>query len=167
MGLTYQSDRKPITGYVDADWGGCIEDRQSHTGYIFLLNGSSISWDSRKQWTVALSTTEAEYMAMSECAKEAIYLQRFLRELGFSNLALLTMYCDNRSALKLSENPVYHSRSKHIDIRHHFVRDMLKDKSFEVKHVPTENQIADFLTKGLTRYKHDWCTKSAGLFVVN
>ena len=145
----------------------CIEDRRSHTGYIFLPNGSPISWDSRKQRTVAFSTTEAEYMAMSECAKEAIYLQRFMHELGFSSLALLTMYCDTRSALKLSENPVYHSRSKHIDIRHPFVRDMLKGKTFELKHVSTENQIADFLTKGMARCKHDWCTKSAGLLAVN
>ena len=167
VGLTYKSDGQPIKGYVDADWGGCIEDRRSHTGYLFLLNGSPISWDSRKQKTVALSTIEAEYMAMSECAKESVYLQRFLHELGFNDLAVLTMYCDNRSAIKLAENPVYHSRSKHIDIRHHFVRDMLKDKLFIVKHIATENQVADFLTKGLPKCKHDWCTKNAGLFIVN
>lgn len=106
-------------------------------------------------------------MAMSECAKEAVYLQRFVRELGFSDLANLFVHCDNQSSLKLAENPTYHSRSKHIDIKHHFVREMIQDKSFNLKYVPTNNQIADFLTKGLTKIKHDWCTTSAGLKVIN
>jgi hypothetical protein len=81
MGLTYGSNAEPIKGFVDADWGSCPENRRSYSGFVFLLNGGPVSWDSKKQKTVALSTTEAEYMALSECVKEAIYLQRFLREL--------------------------------------------------------------------------------------
>jgi hypothetical protein len=166
MGLTYGSNAEPIKGFVDADWGSCPENRRSYTGFVFLLNGGPVSWDSKKQKTVALSTTEAEYMALSECVKEAIYLQRFLRELGFDKNAELVIFCDNRSCLKLAENPTFHARSKHIDIRHHFVRDALQDKKVSVAYVPTNGQVADFLTKGLARTKHEWCAKSVGLVCV-
>lgn len=164
--FVYKQDGRPITGFVDADWGNCVEDRRSYTGFLFLLSGAPISWDSRKQRTVALSTTEAEYMAMSECGKESIYLQQFIRELGFDELANLTIYCDNRSALKLSENHTYHSRSKHIDIRHHFIRELIKDELLSLKFTSSKNQIADFLTKELFRDKHERCVKSAGLKVL-
>ncbi|KAJ3635178.1 hypothetical protein MTP99_008105 [Tenebrio molitor] len=149
MGLTYGSNAEPIKGFVDTDWGSCPENRRSYTGFVSLLNGGPVSWDSKKQKTVALSTTEAEYMARSECVKEAIYLQRFLRELGFDKNAELVIFCDNRSCLKLAENPTFHARSKHIDIRHHFLRDALQDKKVSVAYVPTNGQVADFLTKGL------------------
>lgn len=167
LGLSYEAAHSPIRAYVDADWGNCTEDRRSFTGYVFMLNGSPVSWDTKKQRTVALSTTEAEYMAMAECAKEAIYLQRFMRELGFNELSDLTIHCDNLSAVRLAENPVFHSRSKHIDVRHHFVRDVLRDKQIAVKHIPTEQQVADFLTKGLAKQKHEWCVNAAGLRIIN
>ncbi|KAK7791618.1 hypothetical protein R5R35_014689 [Gryllus longicercus] len=102
-------------------------------------------------------------MAASECDKEAVYLQKFVRELGFKDLAEIVIYCDNKSALSLAENPTFHNRSKHIAIRHHFVRDLLKNKILSLKYVSTENQIADFLTKGLTKKKHQWCTEKTGL----
>ena len=85
---------------------------------MFIFNRGPISWDCRKQRTVALSTTAAEYMGMAECVKEAIYLERFIRELGFENLGDRTVYCDNKGSLRLAENPTFHARSKHIDIKH-------------------------------------------------
>lgn len=121
IGITYKKDLKPIQGFIDADWGGCIEDRRSYSVYIFTFGGGPISWDSRKQRTVALSTTEAKYIAMTESIKEAIYLQRLVKELGFEQLGHLTIFCDNRSCISLAENPTFHSRTKHIDIRYHFI----------------------------------------------
>lgn len=163
IGIIYGADSEPLVGFVDADWGGCHMDRRSFTGFLFLLGGCPISWESRKQKTVALSTTEAEYMAMSDCAREAEYLQKFLHELGFDSLRNLVVFCDNQSAINLANNSMYHSRVKHIDLRHHFVREMLRSKTFNLKHVSTEKQIADFLTKSLSRIKHESCTKNAGL----
>lgn len=163
LGINYGATSGVIEGFVDADWGSCVEDRRSYTGYIFLCNGGPITWEAKKQHTVALSTTEAEYMALTESVKEAIYLQRFLREIGFGKLADLKISCDNRSALKLAENPTFHARSKHIDIRHHFVRDVLRDKRVIIEYVPTDKQVADFLTKGLSKTKHSHCVDSSGL----
>ena len=166
LGLAYGSAVGPLRAFVNADWGSCVDDRRSYTGYIFLLNGAPLSWDARKQRTVALSTTEAEYMALSDCVKEALYWQRFVRELGFDELAELVVLCDNRSSLRLAENPVLHSRSKHIDIRHHFVRDALRDKKIGLEYVATEGQVADFLTKGLPKPKHLWCVDFSGLIAI-
>ena len=161
MGLSYGAAAGPIRPHVDADWGSCAMDKRSYTGFVFLLHGGPLSWNSRKQRTVALSTTEAEYMALSDCVKEALHWQRFVRELGFGESADLVVLCDNRSSLKLTENPVLRSRSKHIDIRHYFVRDALKEQRIKVDYVATESQVADFLTKGLLRSKHSWCAESS------
>lgn len=167
VGLSYQRDDQRLKGFVDADWCNCPDHRRSYTGYVFVLGGSPISWDAKKQSTVALSTTEAEYMALSECAKEAIYLQRFLRELGHGEISLPIVYCDNRSAFSLADNPVFHARTKHIDVRHHFVRHAKKKKQLDTTHISTSDQIADFLTKALPRPKYAWCVKAAGLHLKN
>ena len=125
LGLTFGSKLSPLTGLVDADWCNCPDDRRSFTGYVFLLNSSPVSWDAKKQRTVALSSMEAEYMPLSECVKEAMHLKRLLQELAFGTLSDVTVRCDNKSALKLAENTVFHARSKHIDIRHHILRETL------------------------------------------
>jgi len=163
LGLVYTPDDTSLRGFVDADWGSCIDDRKSYTGYSFILGGASVSWDSKKQKTVALSSTEAEYMSLTEATKETIYLRNFLIELGFENFANVTLYCDNRSALDLAVNPVFHSRTKHIDIRHHFVRTALKDGTIRLKHVFTDDMIADILTKGLSGPKHKLLSERLGL----
>ncbi|KMQ84639.1 retrovirus-related pol polyprotein from transposon tnt 1-94 [Lasius niger] len=115
-----------MTGYSDADWGKCTIDRKSYTGYSFILSGAAVSWKAQKQRTVALSSTEAEYMALAETAKEAAYLRTLLRELGDSGFSEITVFCDNRGAQILTENPAFHVRTKHIDIRHHYVRQAVK-----------------------------------------
>ncbi|GJQ73702.1 hypothetical protein Trydic_g14037 [Trypoxylus dichotomus] len=162
LGIVYKSDKLDLRGYVDADWGNRATDRRSYTGYCFILSGAVISWESKKQQTVALSTSEAEYIGLTEVAKEAIYLRRFLIELGMERLADVKVY-NNLSALRLAENPTYHARSKHIDIRHHLVRDVLKSGQLELLHVGTNDMIADVLTKGLPRTKHEKCVESLGL----
>lgn len=163
LGLTYGSDKKSVQGYVDADWGNCSNDRRSYTGYVFIFNGGPVSWDSKKQRTVALSTTEAEYMGLSEVAKEAIYLRGLLSELGLEEAMDITVYNDNMSAIKLSKNPGFHGRTKHIDIRHHFVRECVERKVLSVQHMATDKMPADILTKGLSRLKHNLCVKVLGL----
>lgn len=165
LSLIYCKDEEEIKGYVDADWGGCIIDRRSYTGYTFILSGASISWESRKQRTVALSSTEAEYMALTCAAKEAIHLIGFMNELGFRELAKVVIFNDNQSAEKLAANPVFHARSKHIDIKHHFVREALKRHPIKLLYLQTEKMIADVLTKPLTGPKHDFCAGGLGLTI--
>lgn len=154
IGLEYRKTDDSITGYVDADWGGCPLDRKSYTGYAFMLSGAAISWKSQKQKTVALSSTEAEYMGITEAVKEAVYWSNFMNELGLEELLHIIIYNDNQGAKLLSDNPVFHSRTKHIDIRHHFVRDTLKDGKIKLEYLNTDQMKADILTKAVTGPKH-------------
>lgn len=163
LGLTYQKTGKPACGYVDADWANCITDRKSFTGYAFTLSGCPISWASRKQKTAALSSVEAEYMALTEAAKEAAYLKRLLLELGHSEKAKINVLCDNTGAIKLAENPVFHSRTKHIDIRHHYVREALEKGIITIEYLETNEMAADVLTKGLPRSKYEKCLRLLGI----
>ena len=108
------------------DWGNCPGDRKSYSGYVFTFEGAAISWEAKKQQTVALSTVEAEYMALTEAANEAIHLGRSLTNLRLST-SPVHISCDSQGANRLAENPMYHSRTKQIDIKHHFVRECLKN----------------------------------------
>lgn len=125
LGLLYSKSDDPAAMFVDADWGNCIVDRKSYTGYAFIMSGAAVSWESRKQPTVALSSTEAEYMALSDATKEALYMKRLLGDFG-KKLGAVPLRNDNIGAQKLVSNPMFHSRTKHIDIRHHSVRDAKK-----------------------------------------
>jgi len=166
VGIVFTRTSTPLVGYVDADWANCPDDRRSYTGYAFILGGSPVSWESRKQRTVALSSTEAEYMALSEAAKEAIYLKRLLTELGFYELAEVKVYIDNNGARKLAENPVFHNRTKHIDVRHHFVREAIEREHLTVSYTTTEDMAADMLTKGLAGPKLRKCIDLLGLSII-
>lgn len=160
--LSFSKDGCELEGYVDADWAGNVKDRKSYTGFVFKLAGAAISWESNKQKTVALSSTEAEYMALSEASKEAIYLKNLLYELiGYT--CSVTVFNDNQSAQKLSSNPVLHKRSKHIDVRHHFVREAVLNGLVDIKYLSTANMIADVLTKSLASSKHSNFVKGLGL----
>lgn len=117
LGIAYKRGEDPLVGYIDADFAGCIDSRRSFTGYAFSTNGTAVTWESRKQASTATSTTEAEYMALSVAAREAIYFQRFLRELRITGMDSITLHNDNCSAQKTAENPTFHSRTKHIDVR--------------------------------------------------
>lgn len=163
LGLVFSHSPDPLKCFVDSDWASCPNDRRSYTGYTTILNNGPISWEAKKQRTVALSSTEAEYIGLSETSKEAVYLRNFLTELGFQELADVVIFIDNLGAQKLAENPIFHARSKHIDVRHHFIREVLKNNQVKIKHVPTEDMTADLLTKGLPKPKHDRCVKLLGL----
>ena len=144
-----------LQGWVDADYAGCTDTRRSTTGHIFQLFGSTVAWTSKRQATVAQSTLEAEYIAYAEAAKEAIYLRGLLRELKVWNgQTSTTLYCDNQGAIRLAENPGIHQRSKHIEVRHHFIRDQVENGVLKLEYIPTAAQRADVLTKALPGPKH-------------
>lgn len=163
LSLCYKRVDDNLSGFVDADWGNSTTDRRSFTRLAFTLAGAAINWESRKQKTVALSSTEAEYMGLTDAAKEAIYIIGFLKELGFERMTNVTIYNDNRGARELAHNPVFHNRSKHIDIRCHFIREALQNHSIRLEYMPTEEMPADILTKGLGSKKHNLCLHGLGL----
>ncbi len=156
--LTFRksSNKLMLHGYSDADWGSS-EDRRSTTGYCFTLDNysASISWKSQKQVTVALSTCEAEYMALASAAQEALFLIQLLCDLdGFDCHTDVVIHCDNQGAIALSQNPVHHKRSKHIDIRYHFIRSEVLSKRIKLEYVRSEENVADMLTKAMGKFKH-------------
>lgn len=163
LGLVYKKNNKSLIGYADSDWGGCNITRCSYTGYAFILNDAAIVWKSQKQCTVALSSTEAEYVSMSEATKEAIYLKSLLDELDMDEYANVIINVDNQSAQSLANNPMFHARTKHIDIKYHFIRDAVCNKLIHLKHVSSEEMIADVLTKPLVRVNHEKCIMGLGL----
>lgn len=161
LGLNYDCNTitEMAVGYTDADWGGDIIARKSTSGYIFSINNNIISWLSMQQKTVALSSCEAEYMALREAIKESIYLNNLIKYY-FTLLKIRTpqdipmLLTDSESALKLANNPEFHKRTKHIDISYHFIRDSVKQKVIEIQYINTKLQKADGFTKGLDTIKH-------------
>lgn len=160
--LIFKQSDEGLIGYADADWGANIDDRKSYTGYTFLYAGGPITWEARKQRTVALSTTEAEYMALSDATKEAIHLRRFLRETTGTD-ETVKIHCDNQGAQRLARNPVFHNRTKHIDIRYHFIREAVEKKDIDLEYIPTERMLADILTKSLFAPRQEALIKELGM----
>jgi hypothetical protein len=137
-----------LIGYSDSDYAGCKVDRKSTSGTHQFLGRSLVSWSSKKQTSVALSTAEAEYVAVGQCLSQLLWMRQILRDFGY-NLSKVSLLCDNESAIRLADNPVEHSRTKHIDIRHHFLRDHQQKGDIDIYHISTENQLADIFTKPL------------------
>jgi hypothetical protein len=163
-GIKYDSTTfTNLVGYCDSDWAGCTEDRRSTSGQIFLLGTSVISWSSKKQATVALSSAEAEYIALNSAACQAVWLRKILEDVGQMQQQPTPIYCDNQSAISMTKNPVFHGRSKHIDIRLHYIRDLVAEKTVEMKFVSSENQKADILTKALPLGKFESMRKKLGV----
>ncbi|XP_031275764.1 secreted RxLR effector protein 161-like [Pistacia vera] len=157
VGLEYykRSASLELDGFVDSDFAGDRDTRKSTTAYYFTLGGNCISWKSQLQPIVALSTTEAEYVAVADVFKEAIWLKGILSEAKLIELRP-TIFLDSQSAIHLSKNPVYHERTKHIDVHYHFVRDLITKGEIILNKVPTEHNPADMGTKIVTiaKFKH-------------
>ena len=150
LGLLYREDTPAeITGYSDADWAGDVGDRKSTSGYVFLLGGATISWKSSKQTCVALSTAEAEYVALSAAAQEAVWLQQLTSDLLKKRIREITILEDNQSTICLAKNHQVHGRTKHIDIKYHFIRDLVDAGRIKLTYCTSEDMVADMLTKGL------------------
>ncbi|KAH9733862.1 Integrase catalytic domain-containing protein [Citrus sinensis] len=141
-----------VLGYVDSDFAGDLDRRRSVTGLVFTLCGGAVSWKSTLQSVVALSTTEAEYIALTVAVKEAIWLKGLVTELGLEQESV-TVNCDSSSAIQLSKNPKYHERTKHVDVRMHFIREEIRSGVINVIKIPTEVNPADMLTKPLPTVK--------------
>jgi hypothetical protein len=152
-----------LAGWCDADWAGDVDTRRSTTGYAFSVGQGCISWASKRQVTVALSSTEAEYMSASMAAREAVWLRQLLVDVGFELPGPTVLHADNQGAIALVRNPVHHQRSKHIDVQAHFIRQLHEEQHISVVYCPTEHQVADVLTKALPLEKHRMCCAGLGL----
>jgi len=158
QGIYYKSNAKTngLQAYCDADFAGDQETRRSTTGYIIYYGGEAVSWCSRRQPIIALSSTEAEYIAAAECCKELLYLKTLLEELQSEDIQI-ELNIDNQSTIALIINGVVNRRSKHIDVKYRFVHDMIKNNIIKIKYCLTKNQKADILTKPLNRVKFEKC----------
>lgn len=145
--------------YCDSDFAGNAETRKSTTGFVLLVNDSAVVWSSKLQTTVATSTTEAEYTAMSSVTKEVLWLKKLMRELGYKDVAntATTIFCDNQGALKLVANPLATVKAKHIDVAHHFVRERAARGEIALEYCTTTQQVADVFTKVLPRATFEYC----------
>lgn len=160
---TTKTTNNLLCGWSDADWAGDIDTRRSTSGYYFQLQGATISWQSKKQPVVALSSTEAEYISAATATKELLWLQSILSELGYPVQLPSVLYCDNQSCISLTKNPKFHERSKHIDIKYHFLREKVDSKLLQLEFTPTSEMWADVLTKSLSKSKHEACIQAQGL----
>jgi hypothetical protein len=138
-----------LSGFSDADWAGCPDDRCSTGGHAVFLGGNLVAWSSRKQPTVSRSSTEAEYKSVANATAEIIWIQGLLQELGIYLSRAPTLWCDNLGATYLSLNPVFHARTKHIEVDYHFVRERVARKALDIRFISTHDQLADALTKPL------------------
>eukprot|EP00253_Pinus_taeda_P028373 PITA_28373 len=163
-GLDYrQGDGVRLAGYTDSDWAGCASDRKSTSRRCFGLGSAVVSWFSRKQQSIALSLAEAEYMAASLASCEAIWLRKMLFGLFSQPLRPSVIYCDNQSCIKLTENPIFHDKSKHIGIKYHFIRDYVQNGAVKLEYISTDEQVVDILAKALPRGKHDYFRDKMGV----
>jgi hypothetical protein len=149
-GLTLGGTDGGLEAYINADWAS-----QPHchlmSGYVIMLNSGPVTWSSRKQPIIALSTAEAEYIALMAAAQEVLYLQLLLKELYDEDHSSTPIHCDNQSAIALASNSKFHARTKHIDIHFHFIHAHVKNGTFELHYCPTDDNVADTFTKPLPR----------------
>ncbi|KAJ9553136.1 hypothetical protein OSB04_017181 [Centaurea solstitialis] len=163
LGLWYpKGSGYELTGYTDADHGGCKLDRKSTTGHIQFLGDKLVSWASKKQNCVSLSTAEAEYVAAASCCSQIIWMRTQLRDYGFK-FDKIPIYCDSKSAIAISCNPVQHTKTKHIDIRYHFIKDHAEKGAIELYFVNTEFQLADLFTKALDEKRFNFLITKLGM----
>lgn len=138
-----------VCGYTDADWAGSSYDRKSTSGYVFSLGSGAVSWSSKKQPTVALSSTEAEYRGAAMAACEIAWLRKLLQSFGHTLMQPVTLFCDNMSSIQLASNPVFHARTKHIEVHYHYVQEKVLAHEIDLVYVSTHEQVADIFTKSL------------------
>ena len=152
QGILLRADANfQVTGWCDADWDSCPITRRSVTGYFVQLGNSPISWKTKKQKTVSLSSAEAEYRAIAKLVQELIWIKMMLKTLGVVHNQPMVVQCDSKSAIYIATNPVFHERTKHIEIDLHFVRDEVLKKEIQLHHVDSRSQLADILTKSIGR----------------
>ena len=163
--LSYGGVKKEMEGYADAD-GSMMEDRKAISGYAFIINGGAVSWSAKKQEIISLSTTESEYIAATYAAKEALWLRSLIFQLFGTSLTATTLFSDNQSAIALTKEHQYHARTKHIDVRYHFIRWIVEEGKIRLIYCPTDEMVADTLTKALPSAKVKHFAGALGLVSV-
>jgi hypothetical protein len=151
-----------LAGYSDADWAGNADDRKSTSGGCFYVRTNLVAWMSRKQALISLSTVEAEYIAAGSCCTQLLWMKKLLCDYGFTQDTMV-IHCDNTSPINISKYLVQHFRTKYIDIRHHFIRDLVESREVALMFIPTENQLADILTKPLDGSRFQSLRKAIGI----
>ncbi|GKD45442.1 hypothetical protein Tco_1270087 [Tanacetum coccineum] len=166
MGLWYSKDTDmSLTTYADVDHAGCQDTRRSTSGSAQFLGDKLVSWSSKKQKSTAISSTEAEYIALSGCCSQILWMRSQLTDYGFK-FNKIPLYCDNKSAIALCCNNVQHSRAKHIDIRYHFIKEQVENGIVELYFVRTEYQLADIFTKPLPRERFNFLIDKLGMKII-
>ncbi|XP_061348672.1 uncharacterized mitochondrial protein AtMg00810-like [Gastrolobium bilobum] len=164
QGLLLRSDSDLLVrAYCDSDWASCPLTRKSVTGYYITLGHSPISWKTKKQHTISRSSAEAEYRAMAAAASELIWIKSFLSSLDLTHTEPMTLFCDSQSAIHIATNPVFHERTKHIELDCHFVREHILDKSISTQHIRTQSQPAYIMTKALGSKQFDFLVAKLGI----
>ena len=139
-----------VSAFSDADWAGCVDDRKSTGGFVVFLGSNLVSWSARKQATVSRSSTEPKYKALANATAEVMWIQTLLKELNIPSPRAAKLWCDNIGAKYLSANPIFHARTKHIEVDYHFVRERVLEKLLEIDYIPSGDQVADGFTKALS-----------------
>ena len=152
-----------VCGYTNADWAGSSYDRRSTSGYVFSLGSATVSWSSKKQTTLALSSSEAKYCGAAMAASEIAWLCKLLHSLGCDVLQLVTLFCANMSSIQLANNPISHARTKHIEVHYHYVKERLSEGEISLVYVPTQDNLANLFTKALPCEKFEAFRKALGL----
>jgi hypothetical protein len=142
--------------YSDADWGSNLDDRRSVSGVMIMMNGGPVIYKSKYQQTVALSSAEAEYLALSMCTQEVIWVRAMMKDLGYEQPLATQVWEDNQGAIALANNTGYNARTKHVDIRHHFIREKVAGGDIKINYMETQQQLADILTKALATKRFEY-----------
>ena len=164
FGIWYTCSTKfKLQGYSDSDWASSLDNRRSTSRSVFTLGTSAITWYSKIQEIVALSTVEAEYVTTTSSTCQAIQLRRILSDFGLEQREATVIHCDNKSAIAIAKNPIQHGRMKHIELRFHFIRNLISDGSIDLNYCKTDDQVTDIMTKVLPVNKHMSFRSSLGV----
>eukprot|EP00253_Pinus_taeda_P028499 PITA_28499 len=164
---TYKSMIDSLLYLTDADWAGSVDDKKSTNGGAFYMGSRLVSWFSKKQSSIALSTDEAEYVAVASCYTQLLWMMQTLQEIQITCTPPISILCDNTSTISISKNPVMQSKTKHIPIKYHFLREQVLEQKVKLEYVPSKEQVADIFTKPLPRETFEYLKQKLGVLDIS